>query len=253
MRLILLFAVALVGVRGQAPVFEAASIKLNNSGRPGAGISNYPNRIKVINSTLKFCVQVAWNVKDFQVSGGAGWMDTERYDIDAVAANPISREESRKMMQALLADRFGLVVHSETQERGGYALVVGRGGPKLPPPIDDPNVMFSRTPSGDRTLKATNLSMQRFADTLSSALGAIVVDRTEIEGQYDVSFQWTPDPNSEPRMGKSGELAPPPAADTVPGPTIFTALQEKLGLKLEARKVPVEVIVIEQANRPSEN
>jgi uncharacterized protein (TIGR03435 family) len=253
MRLILLFAAALVGMRGQSPEFEAASIKLNNSGRSGAGISSYPNRIKIINSTLKFCVQVAWNVKDFQVSGAAGWMDTERYDIDAVAANPFSREELRKMLRALLADRFGLVVHSETQEKGGYALVVGRNGPKLPPPVDDPSVMFSRTPSGDRTLQAPNLSMARFADTLSSALGAIVVDRTGIEGQYDVSFQWTPDPNSEPRMTKSGEPAPPPPVDAVPGPTIFTALQEKLGLKLEARKVPVQVIVIEQAKRPSEN
>jgi uncharacterized protein (TIGR03435 family) len=239
----------MIAAHGQ--VFEAASIKPNNSGKPGSGISLYPNRIKIINSTLNFCVQVAWNVKDFQVSGGGGWMDTERYDIDAVAANPITREESRIMLRALLAERFGLVVHSETQDRQGYVLVTARNGPKLPPPIDDPSVMFSRTPSGDRTLQATNVSMARFAEALSASLGAIVIDRTGIEGQYDVSFQWTPDPNDR-RMTKSGEPAPPPT-DAVPGPSIFTALQEKLGLRLEAKKVPVEVIVIEHANRPTEN
>jgi uncharacterized protein (TIGR03435 family) len=252
MQKVTLFALA-VTVWGQSPAFEAATIKMNDSGKPGSGISLYPARIKIINSTLKFCVQVAWNVKDFQVSGAAGWIDSDRYDIDAVAANPFTREESRKMLQALLADRFGVVVHSETQEKPGYVLVPGRNGPKLAPPIDDPSVMFSRTPSGDRTLKATSVSMPRFAEALSTTLGAIVVDRTGIEGQYDVSFQWTPDPANEPRLLKSGEPAPAPPIDAVPGPSIFTALQEKLGLRLEARKVPMEVIVIEGAHRPSEN
>lgn len=250
MKTIAAFLVTLIAAHGQ--VFEAASIKPNNLGKPGSGISLYPNRIKIINSTLNFCVQVAWNVKDFQVSGGGGWMDTERYDIDAVAANPITKEESRTMLRALLAERFGVVVHSETQDRQGYVLVTARNGPKLPPPIDDPSIMFSRTPSGDRTLQATNVSMARFAEALSLPLGAIVIDRTGIEGQYDVSFQWTPDPNDR-RMTKSGEPAPPPPTDAIPGPSIFTALQEKLGLRLESKKVPVEVIVIEHANRPTEN
>jgi len=244
-------AAFLITIAAHGQVFEAASIKPNNSGKPGSGMSLYPARIKVINSTLKFCVQVAWNVKDFQVAGGAGWMDTERYDIDAVAANPFTKEESRTMLRALLAERFGLVVHSETQDRQGYVLVTARNGPKLPPPIDDPSVMFSGTPSGDRTLTATSVSMPRFAEALAVPLGAIVVDRTGIEGQYNVSFQWTPDPASEPRILKSGEPAPP--TDAAAGPSIFTALQEKLGLRLESKKVPVEVIVIERANRPTEN
>jgi uncharacterized protein (TIGR03435 family) len=126
---------------------------------------------------------------------------------------------------------------------------------RLPSSIEDPSVLFSRTSSGDRTLKATSITMKRFAEALSTTLGAIVVDRTGIEGQYDVSFQWTPDPANEPRVLKSGEPAPAaaPPADAMPGPSIFTALQEKLGLRLEARKVPVEVIVIERAHRPSEN
>jgi uncharacterized protein (TIGR03435 family) len=243
----------LMTAQGQTPAFEAASIKINNTGARGNGISLYPNRIKVINSPLKFCVMAAWNVKDFQVSGATGWMDTERYDIDAVAANPFTKEESQKMMQALLKDRFGLVVHTEMLERQGFVLIVAKNGPKLPPPIEDPSVMFSRTSSGDRTLKATSVSMPRFAEALSTTLGQIVVDKTGIEGKYDVSFQWTPDPASEPRVSKSGEPLPPPPADAMSGPSIFSALQDKLGLKLEARKVPVQVIVIEHAQRPSEN
>jgi uncharacterized protein (TIGR03435 family) len=246
-----LFAAALSAVHGQ-PTFEAASIKLNTSGKPGSGISTFPARIKVINSTLSFCVQVAWNVKEFQVSGGAGWTGNDRYDIDAVSAEPFKEGEYRTMLQALLSERFGLVIHRETRDKPGYALVVGKNGSKLPPPIEDPSVMFSRTPSGNRTLKATSLSLSRFAEALSTALGATVVDKTGIEGRYDVSFEWTPDA-STPLVLKSGELAPPPPADAVPGPTIFTALQEKLGLKLESRKVPVEVIVIELANRPTGN
>ncbi len=248
----LLFTALFAAIIVQGQTFEAAAIKINTSGGSRSGMSVDPGRMKIINSTLKFCVEMAWNVKDFQVSGGNGWMDADRYDIDAVAANPFGQEELRKMLRALLADRFGLVVHSEMQDKPSYVLVAGRNGPKLPPPIDDRSVLFSRTASGDRTLTATSISMARFADALSTALGSIVVDRTGIEGKYDVSFQWTPD-SSEPRMSKSGEPLPPVPADVVPGPSIFTALQEKLGLKLEARKVPVEVIVIERASRPSEN
>lgn len=253
-RILVLQAFSLIVALGQAPAFEAAAIKINASGRPGGGISRNPARIKVMNSTLRFLVQFAWNVKDFQVSGATGWMDSEKYDIDAVAANPFKGEEYRAMLKTLLAERFGVVVHSETQEKPGYALVVGKNGPKLPPPIESQNVLFSRSANGDRILDAKNITLTRFADALALPLDAIVVDRTGIDGNYNVSFQWTPDPANEPRMMKSGEPAPPPPPGDAPsGPSIFTALQEKLGLRLEARKVPMEVIVIEKAHRPTEN
>lgn len=248
-----LFAATLSAAFAQQPSFEAASIKPNVSvGRTGSGISTYPARIKVINSTLKFCVEVAWNVKDFQVSGASGWMDTDRYDVDAVAANPFTREEMRVLLQSLLADRFGLAIHREMQDKPGYALVAAKNGPKLQPAAEDPSVHFSRTSSGDRTLRAPGVSMAQLSSAFSTALGAIVVDQTGIEGKFNVSLQWTPDP-SEPRMGKSGE---PPASlppDAMPGPSIFTAVQETLGLKLESKKVPVEIIVIDRASRPTAN
>jgi uncharacterized protein (TIGR03435 family) len=251
--LALVFGTALIALQGQPPAFEAAAIKINASGKAGGGMDLSPARMRIINSTLKFCVQVAWNVKDFQVSGATGWMDTEKYDIDAVAASPFKEGEYRAMFKALLADRFGVVIRSETQDKPGFALVVAKNGPKLPPAIEDPSVMFSRTAAGDRTLTAKSVTMKRFADALSVALDAIVVDKTGIDGNYDVSFQWTPDPANEPRVLKSGEPAPAPAADAAAGPSIFTALQEKLGLRLESRKVPMEIIVIEKAHRPSDN
>jgi uncharacterized protein (TIGR03435 family) len=209
--------------------------------------------MRIVNSSLKFCVEMAWNVKDFQVTGATGWMDNDHYDIDAVAAAPFKAGEYRGMFQALLADRFGLVVHRETKDRPGYALVIAKNGSKLPPPAEEPDVMFGRTPSGDVSLKARKATLAQLAGVLSSMLGVVVVNQTGIEGRYDVSLQYTPDPTSQPALGKPGVTPPPPPADAVPGPSIFDALQEKLGLKLEARKVPVEMVVIDRANRPSEN
>ena len=162
------FLILLLGGIAWGQSFEAASIKPNNSGQRGQGISTYPARIKVINSTLKLCVQMAWNVKDFQVSGASGWMDSEHYDIDAVAAEPFNRDESRVMLKALLADRFGLVIHSEMQEKPGYALVVAKNGSKLRPAVDDPSIQFSRTSSGDATLRAPGVTMQQLASALVS-------------------------------------------------------------------------------------
>ncbi len=157
------------------------------------------------------------------------------------------------MLQTLLADRFGLTIHREMQDKPGYALVAAKSGPKLRPPVDDPSILFSRTPSGDRTLTAPSVSMVQLASALSSALGATVVDQTEIDGKFNIAVQWTPDYTTEPRMAKNGEPMPGPPPDSTPGPSIFTAMQETLGLRLESKKVPVEVIVIDRATRPTEN
>jgi uncharacterized protein (TIGR03435 family) len=252
--LVILLALAIFAFASstQTPAFEAASIRPANPDRRGSGISVQAARIKVINATVKFCVEVAWNVKDFQVSGGPAWLDTERYDIDAVAAQPFVRDEYRIMLQAMLAERFAIAVHRDAQERQGYALVVAKNGPKLPPPKDDPSVMFSRTPTGDFTLTAPSVTMTQLASALSSNMSAIVVDRTGLEGKFDVFMQWTPDPSSNRMLTKNGEPLPPPS-DATQGPSIFTALQEKLGLKLETRKVPVEIIVVDHAERPTAN
>lgn len=240
---------------GQVLEFEAAAIKPANPDQKGSGISVEKARIKVINAPLKFMVEYAWNVKDFQVTGGPSWIGTERYDIDAVSQKPFDPDgkEVKMMIRKLLADRFNLAVHSETQDKPGYALVIAKNGPKLPPAEDDRSRMFSRTASGDVTLEAKNVTMEEFASLLSTQLTAIVVDRTGLDGHFNCSLQWTPDPSTRPMISKSGEPLPPPPSDAVPGPSIFTALQEKLGLKLESRKVPTEMIVIDRAEHPSAN
>ena len=241
------------GLVGQTPMFEAASIKPGIPGSRGSGINTEAARIRVVNASLKFCIGFAWDVKDFQVSGASGWIDTERFNIDAVAAKPFEKSEMRTMLQSLLADRFAVKVHKDTQEKPGYALVVGKNGPKMPAPEDDPSIMFSRTPTGDTTFSAKNVTMTQVASALSGYLRAIVVDHTELEGRFNASLQWTPDPAMGTMLNKAGEPMPPPPADVVPGPSIFSAIQEKLGLKLESRKVPVEVIVIEHAEHPTAN
>lgn len=248
------FAIFLVAgaVFGQT-TFEAAAIKPADPAHRGMGINVDHARIRVINAPLKFCVEVAWNVKDFQVSGANGWMETERFDINAMAAKPLEKGEMETMLQALLIERFALKTHKETQEKQGYALVVAKNGPKMPPAEDDRSIMFSRTPTGDATLSAKSVTMAQLASALSSNLGSIVVDRTGLEGQFNASLQWTPDPSARPLIGKNGEPAPPPPSDATPGPSIFSALQEKLGLKLESHKVPVEVVVVEHAEHPTAN
>ena len=124
------------------PVFEATSIKPSAPGRVGSGMNVLPARIRITNSSLKFCVQMAWNLQDYQVSGAQGWIETSKYDIEAVAASPFKPGEYRAMLQSMLTERFGLVIHRETKDKAGYALVIGRNGPKLPPPTEDPNILF---------------------------------------------------------------------------------------------------------------
>jgi len=226
-----LFAASLSLAAQPQPTFEAATIKPSTPGRRGGGLNLQAARIRFVNSTLKFCVQMAWDVQDFQVVGGPGWTGTDFYDIEAVAAAPFKQDEYRTMIQALLADRFGLVVRHETQEKPGFALVVAKNGPKLPPPIEDRNFLFNRTPNGDITLKATNATLEHLAEGLSSRLRAIVVDKTGIDGRYDCSVVWA----------------------KTDGPTVLDAVKQ-LGLKLQPEKIPVGVIVVDRANKmPTEN
>jgi uncharacterized protein (TIGR03435 family) len=236
-----------------AQSFEAASIKPSPPDARGMGISTFPNRIHVTNSPLKFLVEVAFDVKDYQVAGGATWMDNERFNIDATAAAAFAKGEFRTMLRTLLVDRFGLLIHHETRDRPGYALVVAKNGPKLPPHGESPDLMFGRTPNGDTSLTAENASTEDLASLLSSVLRTPIVNETAIPGKFNVSMEFAPESSGQVQLSKPGAILPPPPPDAVPGPSVFTAIQEKLGLKLATKKIPVEVIVIDQAHRPTEN
>ena len=156
------------------------------------------------------------------------------------------------MLQTMLADRFALVVRREPKDVAGYALTVNRNGAKLHPAEDpQPGMMLGRSPTtGERTLHGTSATMPDLAGILADLLGKPVEDDTALAGKFDFSLEWTPDPVSEVNLRKDGP-APPPGDQT--GPSIFTALQEQFGLKLETKRIPVSAIVLDHAEKPSGN
>ncbi len=261
---------------GDAPKFEVASIKQNKSGGPGMTLHIEPGgRFVANNITLQLLVQEAYGLKDSQISGGPAWINSENYDIEAKpdesSAMQISKltAEQRKerlmlMVQALLADRCKLAFHHDTKELPIYSLVVAQGGPKLhetspPPPLSpgppNPGSKGGVWMMGRGHLSVNGARLDMFADVLSRVLGRLVLDKTGLSGFYEFTLQWTPDDseNSMFRSAPGGQEAPNSAPPETPGPSIYTALQEQLGLKLEAGKGPVQALVIDHIERPTEN
>jgi uncharacterized protein (TIGR03435 family) len=241
-----------ISVFGQSPAtlpsFEAASIKPNKSGDRKVSIRRSPGRFTTSNTTLKMLITFAYDIRGHQLSGGPGWLDSDRYDIVAKAdgANP-SEAELKQMVQMMLADRFQLTIHRETKEMPVYALVVGKNGPKL----HEAEGTGPQMSMGRGQLTAKKVSMELFAKQLGNQLGRSVVDNTSLNGDFDFKLEWTPD-SGQPMGPKEGGVDGPAPADAS-GPTIFTAVQEQLGLKLEAQKGPVEILVIDRAEKASEN
>jgi bla regulator protein BlaR1 len=232
---------------GAPAVFEVASIKLNKSGARGGRFSTEPGGIVATNMPLRTFIKAAYGVQDYQLSGGPGWLDSERYDIAAKSEGALLDDKLLLMLRALLEDRFKLTLHREKKELPGYALVIGKSGLKVHE-VEHEGKSWTRFGRG--SLNGHEVSMPALADALSGRLGRPVVDSTGIKGFFDVNLEWTPD-QSQPRGPK--ESVEPLPADDGAGPTIFTALQEQLGLKLESRKGPVEILVIDRIEKPSEN
>jgi uncharacterized protein (TIGR03435 family) len=214
---------------------------------PGSsGINTDKGRISARNVTLRRCIRGAYNVPETQVLGGPKWIDEERYDIEAKAAGPAGDHEMMIMLQSLLAERFNLVFHRETRPMSGYALVVGKSGLKAQHSAPDAG---SRTSSRRGGIDAQACTMAQLAQRLSEAVHLPVADFTAAEGRFDFKLQWTPE-DAQARPPSAGDKPGTPADA---GPSIFAALQEQLGLKLESRKVPTEVLVIDRAGKASEN
>ncbi len=265
----------------KAPEFEVASIKPTKAGTPGFFINMRPGgRFSATGITVKFLLEQAYDVKDSQVIGAPSWTDSERYDIDAkpdeaeiAKTNKLSPDERRqelmKMLQSLLADRFKLSLGHDTRELPVYALVVAKNGPKfhestikptpnqpdapLPPPGQGGPPRQGIRMNGRGDLTVTYVDVPMFADLLSRMVGRIVVDKTGLTGKYDFTLKWTPD-EGQGMMGgppRPDGIAPPPPDPS--GPSIFTALQEQLGLKLDSQKAMTDVLVIQHVERPTEN
>ena len=251
----------------QQPAFEVASVKRNVSGSSSASFGGQPGgRINVVNNTLRNIIRNTWNLQNYMIVGGPDWMNDDRWDINAKAPEgpQPTQQQLMLMMRSLLADRFKLVVHNETRDTPVYALVLarpdGKFGPQLrrseldcaalaaaaargatppPRPADRP---FCGTRQGQGTIMTSGVLMADFARNLSGSTGRIIVDKTGLTGPFDLDLKFTPDPLG----GAVGD----PATDM---PSLFVAIQEQLGLKLEAQRLPVEVLVIDSAQRPMEN
>jgi uncharacterized protein (TIGR03435 family) len=209
-------------------------------------------------------IQFAFNFRrDDLVLGAPDWARSERYDVlakvagaDVAAYRGMKEEQRRAMLQAVFAERCKMQAHREPRDIPIYALVVAKNGPKMKQaqPGDPAPVVMDRDghPTHEDALyrlpgqiKAQQVPMTSLALALSaSGLGRQVVDKTGLTGKYDLTLQWTPE------QGSSGDAAPPVEAS---GPSIFTAIQEQLGLKLESEKAPVEALVIDHLERPTEN
>ncbi len=261
------------------PSFEVASIKPNRSEALWISTRFLPGRFTETGMTAKQLIALAYDVRDFQVSGGPSWISSDKYDIEAKEPDSLAdelpkllpdqrREKLGLMIQSLLADRFELKVSHGTKDLSVYALVVAKNGPKLqeakpgdtyPNGIKDadgrPVGQARIMQMGRGQLTGQGLPIASLVRVLSQQLGRTVVDQTGLKGNYDFTLQWTPDQSQAIPMGPEGgkpatESAPPPDSS---GPSIFTAIQEQLGLKLEPTKGPVDIIVIDHIERPSEN
>ena len=242
------------------PRFEVASIKPGDPtpSRVFTGMQR-GGRFVASNASLKLLIEFAYDLRSYQVAGGPNWVDTANFTIEAIPDSQVPIPsgqagilELRPMVQNLLADRFKLAVHREMKDQQVYDLVLAKGGSKLKeaPPGRPGQPMGIRSQAPGR-LTGTSETMSILARVLSERLGRLVIDKTGLaETRYDFILSWTPDPEQPATTAPAGN--PADSADAS-GPTIFTALQEQLGLKLESTKRPVEMLIIDRVERPDEN
>jgi len=287
------------------PEFDAASVKpaqpiqtgqrvmIGVRGGPG---TDDPEHVTFSGSTLMAVITLAYDVKEYQVTGPA-WLSSERYEIQAKLPAGATKEQFHLMLQSLLADRFHLTLHHESKEFQGYELVVGKGGSKLketsaadtaaapdappsslrsgPPNLDgngfiklDRPGMVMMMRMNEKGAMAAHMTaraqpVSRVVDSLSNELKRPVIDKTGLTGKYDFTLGYAPE--NMPAIMKAGGPPPPPPSgpDAAPGaaaspddlePTLTTAVQQQLGLRLDAKKIQVDILVIDRADKtPTEN
>ena len=251
-------------------------MKPNTSANAGVLSGAEPNgRWTINNATLKLLIEMAYTVQDFQIVGGSNWLGTDKWDIqakahegsiptDAGAPRPTAPNHPLTLMlQSLLEERFQLKVHREIREQPVYELTIAKSGSKMRRSTHQDELTVPEPPQGQRPrqgsirlnvirgdLEANGVPIAQLGLVLSDSriLGRAVIDRTGLNGLYDFSLKWMPDVPSG--LLPPGVQLPPP---DLSAPSLVTALEEQLGLKLESSKGPVEVLVIDSVQRPSEN
>jgi uncharacterized protein (TIGR03435 family) len=256
----------------QKPSFEVASIKPNISSDERVALLTPPGgRIVATNVTLKTLMAVAYRLPESRIFGGPSWLTTDRWNVEAKAEEGSIPDAARLpdptvtptlmlMTQSLIENRFQLKLHREMRELPVYELFVTKAGLKMKLSEDQGSTSAPTLPQEGRPtprgflkmgvseIEANGIPFANFIAGLAQQLRRPVIDKTGLKGLYDIKLQWTPElgPTSS-----GPEQAPPPADSS--GPSVFTALQEQLGLRLESAKGPVEVIVIDSVQKPSEN
>jgi uncharacterized protein (TIGR03435 family) len=238
----LLLAVAGWAAAQETASFEVASIKfhpglitMSGGGVKGATLSDTA-------LTLLNLIEDAYGVRRDQISGGPSWISSDHYDVIAKAEGEgtLTHDRAMQMLQTLLSDRFQLKLHRETRETPVYDLVLGKNGPKLKESsADAKGKNFVSVTGAGMHMEATNGTMEQLARQLSVTAGRPVIDKTGLTGFYAYTLDWA-----------SANRPPEPDSDT---PSMFTAVQEQLGLKLESAKAPVEMLIVDHAEKPSEN
>jgi uncharacterized protein (TIGR03435 family) len=250
--LTLFAAAAAFGQSADPPAFDVASVKVSQPGTAGGprrreNIQVSPGTVTMRNVSLKSSIRWAWHVAEYQVSG-PDWLDSQRHEIAGKAAGPATEEQLRLMMQALLQERFKLALHRQTKELPAYVLVAGRNGPKVH------ETKTEGEASIDINQRQLSVAVQRapvsqLVEMISNMLRAPVIDLTGLTGRYDITLNVAKYAAEMAARGQSIESAP---AD--PLALISMILQDEFGLKLEARKMPLELVIIDHAEKaPVEN
>ena len=235
--------------------FEVVSVRPTKSRTAEPRMSPSPGGLVAENVTLRMLIRAAYRMDESSMKGGPGWLDTECYDVVARTAARSTEDQLRLILQRLLADRFQLRVHRETKEGPAYSLTIaGKNGPKLQPAdaagcaAPKPNPCGSFRKSGG-SITGERVSMAELAHFLGSLTGLPVTDDTGVPGVFNLSFQAAIQDGVSASNGRESTNA---AADTAL-PSLFTALRDQLGLKLERARGVGEILVIDSANKPLEN
>ncbi len=246
MKSLLLLSFVALTAAAQTPAFEVASIKPDRSIAGMSSIRLSQGRVTMENVSLKKIMLNAFGIPDDRVYliDGPDWLATERFDIEATFPGDTPLPQVRQMMQSLLAERFKMTTHRETRLLPAYSMVVAKNGPKIHAVEDGQG----RTSGGPGRLEASKITMQKLADLLARQTGVPVEDSTGLKGVFDFTLEWAPVEAPNMTMADGGSTG------GSSGPSLFTALEEQLGRKLESRKSPLDVIVVDHIERsPSGN
>jgi uncharacterized protein (TIGR03435 family) len=244
MRITILGKVALVALLGlpaqAADTLEVAAIHPSQTDSPNTRIDPQPGgRLVIVNATLRTLIRNAYGALPFQLAGEPKWSESDRFDIDAKNASgqQITQDTLKPLLQGLLADRFQLKAHWETRDAPVYALVIEDDGPKFKAHADttEGGMNTSRVP-GKVVMRGTGVPMADLAGNLGFHLQRYVVDETHLPGRYDFLLHWDPD-----------------AAEDSAEPSLATAMHEQLGLRLKPGRGPVQMLIIDRAEKPTEN